>query len=146
MRLGGSRLQAEIGVREIVVNRVVLGREVVGLRFALLAHQLGLGFILVQVMRNGPQVIEELAVDRPAVEFVPQLLANQPRAFRRDGIFQGELVSVRNDIAQALIGGSVFVHRLRGGSKPAFVDAAPVGAQGVVVGRGQPQAPPRHEK
>ena len=86
LRLRGPRLQAEIGMRENVSHRIVLGWEIVGFRLALLAHQFGLVVILVDVMGKGFQVVKELAVDGPAVKFLPHLLAYQARTFRRDGI------------------------------------------------------------
>ena len=76
LRLGGSGLQAKIGMREIVVKGIVLGREVVSLWLPLLAHQFRLGIIVVHMMGNRSQVVEELAINRPAVELIPQLLAN----------------------------------------------------------------------
>ena len=64
--LGGARLEAHEGVREVVVGLVVLRREVVRLGLAAAADQLGLRIALVHVMRDRAHVVEELAEQVPA--------------------------------------------------------------------------------
>ena len=61
-----ARLQPHERVREIVVLEVVLRREIVRFRLALLPHARGEFIVLVQVMRDRPQVVEELAQQVPA--------------------------------------------------------------------------------
>ena len=79
--LGRARLQAEEGVGEVVADGVELRREIVRLRLTLLTDQRRLLVALVHVVRDRPQVVEELAVDRPALVLVPDRRADQRRAF-----------------------------------------------------------------
>ncbi len=67
--LRGARLQAVVGVGEVVARVVELRREVVALGLALLADLLRLLVVLVHVAGNGAEVVEELGVDRPAPYF-----------------------------------------------------------------------------
>src|SRR5271165_1243488 len=60
---GRSRLQAHERVREVVVLLVVLRREVVRFRLALLPDQTSVFITLVHVVRDGAEVVEELAED-----------------------------------------------------------------------------------
>ena len=98
LRLRRPGLQAEIGVRKNVSHRIVLGREVVSFRLALLPHQLGLRVILVDVMGKGLEVVEELAVTGPTMKLVPHLLADHARTFRGHGILQSEFVLRRDHV------------------------------------------------
>ena len=64
-------LEAHERVREVVVDLVVLRRKVVGLGLAAAADPLGVLVALVHVMRNRPQVVEELAEQVPAALALP---------------------------------------------------------------------------
>jgi hypothetical protein len=81
--LGGARLESEEGVGKVVAHIVVLGREVVGLRFAFLADEFRLFGALVHVMRDGPHVVEELRVDRPPPILAPDPAPDQGRRRNR---------------------------------------------------------------
>jgi len=52
-----------------------------------------------------------------------------------DGISEGEPVSFHDDITQAFVGSAVVIRRGRGGSKPAFIDAAAVESESVKIVR-----------
>ena len=145
--LGRAWLQAKEGIGEIVTDRVELRWKIVGLRLALLAHQVRLGVVLMHVMRNRSEIIEELAVDRPTFEALPDILADQARAFLGHGIAQRERpLAFDDDIAQALVRRGAFVRRGRGRGEPAFVDAAALGAERVEILRSQLDAPAGHEE
>jgi len=59
--LGGAGLQTHVGVGEVIVELVVLGREVVGLGLALVADEVRDLVALVHVVGNRPHVVEKLA-------------------------------------------------------------------------------------
>ena len=84
--LGRARLQAEEGVGEVVAHGVELRREIVRFRLAFLADLGRLGLALVHVVRDRPQVVEELAVDRPALVRSQMAVPIMRRAFEGDGV------------------------------------------------------------
>ena len=93
---GGARLQAHERVAEVVVDVVVLRREVVAFRLALLPGQLGMLLRLMHVVRNRAHVVEELGVDRPPLVRVPHRLADQSRAGRGHGVLKREMLSLES--------------------------------------------------
>ena len=99
----GARLQAHEGVREIVVLEIVLRREVVGLRLALLADLLRMLVHLVHVVRNRPQVVEELAEHVPAAVPRHHLRTQNFVADARHGFAQQHALAVDRDVAQAFV-------------------------------------------
>src|SRR5439155_24121780 len=144
---GRAGLKTEKCVRKIVTKVIELGWEVVRLRLALLAHQRGLGVVLVHVVRDRAQIIEELAVHRPAAEAVPQGTADQPWTFLHYRVGEGErLFITMHDPAKAFIGHASLISGRRRGREPAFIDAAAVRPVRIVILRGQLDAAAWHEK
>ena len=157
--LGRAGLEAQERVGEVVAGPVELGREIIALGLALAAQLGGLLLVLVHVVGDRPEVVEELAVDRPALVGVPQAAADHLGAEELDRLFEGEPVAVVDDVAESLVGRCPFVGRGGRRGEPALVDPAAVGAQGIEVlarqlepaarhqerprhpGRGQPQDP-----
>ena len=144
----GSRPMNVYGI--VVVGRVVLGREVVRLGLAAAADARGVLVALVQVMRDRPHVVEELA------EQVPALL---PRHHRRapssrspacsTAVLQQEArPPLQPDVAEAFVGGRAgAVVGVGGRREPALVDAAAMRAEGVEIVGVQPEAAARvHER
>src|SRR5262249_59800782 len=104
------------------------GWKIIRLWFTLLAHQCGLGIVLVHVVRNGSEVVEEFAVHGPALVAFPDGGADQYFAELSDGLAQGKgPFAAMHHIAEAFIPGSAFIGGRSGGAKPAFVDAAALG-------------------
>ena len=130
---GGAGFEAEEGVGEIVADVVVLRREVVGLRFAFLADELGLLGALVHVQGNRPHVVEELRIHRPLAILLPDGLADDGGAAIRDRLAQREPLFADDAVAEALVGHATLVGGLGRGGEPALVNAAAVGAVGVGV-------------
>ena len=64
-RFGGARLQAHKGVREIILLQVVLRREVVRFRLTALSSRCRDFIVLMHVVRNGTEIVEELAQQVP---------------------------------------------------------------------------------
>ncbi len=75
---------------KVVLDLVVLRREVVRLGLAFAADQLCLRIGLVHVMRNRPHVVEELAEQIPAAVAVHHRRPEQQVARDLDGLFQQE--------------------------------------------------------
>ena len=94
---GRAGLQAHVGVGKVVLDLVVLRREVIGFRLALLAHQLGERVALVHVVGNGAHVVEELAEQVPAAFALHDVGAQQQVAGSFDGFFQQELAAAAWD-------------------------------------------------
>ncbi len=132
---GRPRGQPEEGVGEVVSHIVVLGREVVGLGLAFLPDQGGLFVALMHVVGNRAHVVEELAVDRPALVLVPDRLADEFCPEFRDGILQQDPLGPVKYVAQPLVGNPSFIGRLGSRRKPAFVDPASVQAVSVEIAR-----------
>ena len=108
--LGRAGLQAEEGVGEVIADGVQLGWKIIRLRFTLLADQGRLRVVLVHVVGDRPQIVEELAVDRPALVLVPKRGANQLLAFEADGVAERERpLAAVDDVAQALVRRGPFV-------------------------------------
>ena len=96
--------EAEEGVGEIVADGVELRWKVIRLRFALLPDLGRLRVVLVHVVRDRPQVVEELAVDRPALVLLPDGLADQRCPFELDGVLEREdALAAVDDVAQPLV-------------------------------------------
>ena len=145
--LGRARLEAEERVGEVVADRVELRREVVRLRLALLADLGGLGAVLVHVVGDRPHVVEELAVDRPALVLRPDRRADEALALDLDGLAEGEgALALVYDVTQPLVGGGVFVGGHRRRAEPALVDPPALRAEGVVVLRPKFDALAGHEE
>ena len=102
--LGRAGLQAEEGVGEVVADGVQLRWKIVRLRFTLLTDEGGLRVALVHVMRDRPEVVEELAVDGPALIAVPDGRADQSRPLGGHGVAQGEgALALVDDVAEAFV-------------------------------------------
>ena len=130
---GGAGLEAHEGVGEVVADGVHLGREVIGLGLAFLAHQRGLFGVLVHVVGDGAHVVEELGIHRPLLVGVPDGVADDLAAENVHRVLQREAGTVVDHIAQAFVLIAVVVGRGGGGAEPALVDAAAVLTQRVVV-------------
>jgi hypothetical protein len=111
----------------------VLGREIIGLRFAFLADEFRLFGALMHVMRDGPHVIEELRVDRPPPILAPHPAPDQGRAAIGHGLLQRESLLVDHAVTEAFVRCPVFVGGRCGRGEPAFVDPAAVEPEGVEV-------------
>src|SRR5580704_8898460 len=62
----GAWLKAKVGMGEVAGGGIQLRRKVVSLWLAFSAHQVRLLLALMEVVRNGAEVIKKFAVDRPA--------------------------------------------------------------------------------
>src|SRR5579859_5296234 len=146
---GGTRLQAHVGVGEIVLYLVVLRRKVIGFRLSLLSYELGEGVALMHVMGDGAHVVKKFAEQIPSVFTFHYIGTEQEVPGRLDGFFEQELIpGFGPDITEPLVGPGVWsVGRFRGGRKPALVDAPAVAAKGVqIVGMELEPAPGNHER
>src|SRR5262249_53117910 len=126
--LGRSRLQAEEGEGEVVAGPVELWWEVVALGLAFAAELGGLVVVLVHVVGDRPQVVEELAIDRPPLVGIPEALADHLPPDQTDGILEGEAIAVANNVTQPLVGGRSLIGGRGRRGKPALVDPAAVRA------------------
>ena len=126
LSLGRTGLEAHERVREVVADVVVLGREVVGLRLAFEAEQLGLLGVLVHVVRDRTHVVEKLGVDGPLPIFLPDGGANKFGAEFGDGLLQREAHVVDDDVRETFVRRPIIVRCFGGRSEPALVDAAAV--------------------
>src|SRR5258708_4066730 len=106
----GAWLKAKVGMGEVAVGGIELRREVVTLRLALSAYEFGLLLTLMEVVRNGAEVVEELAIDRPAAVGFPHGLADYARAFRSNRFFEREALAGRGNKAEPFVVSAVFVH------------------------------------
>jgi len=111
----------------------MLGREVVGFRFAFLADEFGLFGALVHVQRDRAHVVEELGINGPATIFFPDGFAHERSAAVGHGLAEGKSLFADDTVAEAFVRNTSFISSFRGGSKPALIDAAAVGAVGVGV-------------
>src|SRR5277367_3605385 len=101
---GGTRLQAHVGVGEIVLDLVVLRRKVISLRLSLLSDELGEGVALVHVVRDGAHVVKKLAEQIPSVFTLHYAGTEQQVSSSLDGFFKQELIpGFRTDITEPLI-------------------------------------------
>ena len=140
-------IQAHERVREIVVLEVVLRREVVSLRLALLPDARGELVVLVQVVRNRTQVVEELAEEVPAAVPLHDVGAEEAVAFGLDRLLEQRLLAVEFDVAQPLVGGGErAVGGLGGGREPTLVDTAAMRAERVQIAGVQFEAAARHQE
>ncbi len=96
-------VQTHEGVGEVVLFEVVLRREVVGFGLAVLAYKRGLLVALVQVVRNGAEVIEELAKQIPAAILLHHGRAQEAISGGFDGLFEQGFFATELDVTQALI-------------------------------------------
>ena len=60
-------------------------------------------------------------------------MADERGAFRHHGFEQGEPFTVVHDVAQAFVISAVVVARFGGGGKPAFIDAAAMRTERVII-------------
>ena len=144
--LRGARFQTHEGIRKVVAGPVELGREIIALGLPLAAELRGLLGVLVHVVGDRAEVVEELGVDRPFLVLRPEGVADQLRAVRVDGVLEGELVAVGDDVAQPLVGGRAVVGGGSRRTEPALVDPSTVGPQRVEVLRGQLETSARHQE
>jgi hypothetical protein len=122
-------------VGKVVLLEVVLGREVVGFGFGIAAGAAGVRFVLVEVMRDGTEVVEEFAQQIPTAALAHDIGAEEfvPRGF--DGLLEQDAAAVEIEIAESLAGGragAVVGAGCRG--EPALVDAAAMSAERVEIG------------
>ena len=96
---GGSWLQPQKCVREIIDHRVVLRWKVIPFRLSLLPNKLRMFVRLVHVVWDGSHVIEELCEDRPTLIFTPDGPANNFDAAFSDGVSQGEAPVFKDTVA-----------------------------------------------
>src|SRR5215467_7687672 len=142
-----ARIESEKGVREAVLRQIVLSRKIVSFGLPVLTHRSRIGFGLVHVVRNRPEVVEKLAQHVPAVLRAHDVGAQKFIAQRFDGLLQQDALAVDGDVTQALVLPRAFaVPGLGGGGKPALVDTAAVSAERVEVAWVKLQAAARHKK
>ena len=84
--------KSEVCMRKIAECCIQLRRKIVALRLAFATNQSRLLFTLMKVMHDRTGVVEELAVDRPAMIFLPDRLAHHPGPFGLNRFFQREPV------------------------------------------------------
>ena len=135
--LGGAGFQTHERVREVVADLVHLRREVVRLGLAFLSDEGRLLGVLMHVMRDRAHVVEELRVDGPLAVLVPDGIADDLALEFVDCISQQELLAASDDVGQTFIPVAIVVRRFGRRAEPAFIDAAPMHAEGVVVIRMQ---------
>jgi len=93
---------------------------------------------LVQVEGERALVIKELGIHGPLVILVPEVIAQELGAQVGDDLGEEDLLGVAlvaiDHVTEALVGrGEGAVVGLGGGAEPAFIDAAPLRAEGVEV-------------
>jgi hypothetical protein len=145
--LGGSGLEAHERVRKVVVLEVILRREVIGFRLAPAADLLRKLVGLVHVVRDGAEVVEELAEEVPAAVFRHHGRAEKLITGGCNRLAELRALSMEIDVAEA------FILRCAGaiigpgsGREPAFVDASTVRAEGIEVARVEFQSTSGHQE
>ncbi len=104
----GTRLEAHVGVGEIVLDLVVLRRKVIGLGLSLLSDELGEGVALVHVVGDGAHVVKKLAEQIPSLLTLHYVGAEQQVSGSLDRFFEQELFpGFGPDITEALVGQGV---------------------------------------
>jgi len=86
---------------------------------------------------DGPHVIKELRIHRPAPILLPDGPAHERGAAFGHRLAQGEPLPARDAVAEPLVGHAALIGGLGGRGKPALVNAAAMGAIGVGVVRVQ---------
>jgi len=125
---GGSRFEAHEGVGEVVIDVVILGREVVAFGFPFLTDQSSIFLRLVHVVGDWSHVVEEFRIDRPSVVFAEDGRADELVALLGDGVLEEKLFAFEQAEAQAFVPYTAFVGRLGGAGEPAFIDTTSVSA------------------
>ncbi len=106
VRLGRPWLQPKEGVREVVAGPVELRWEVVAFRLSFATKLGGLLLVLVHMVRDGPEIIEKLAVNRPALIGIPHRFADHLGPVLPNRVLEGELVAGLDHVAESLVGGA----------------------------------------
>ncbi|GBD35695.1 hypothetical protein HRbin36_00809 [bacterium HR36] len=75
--LSSARFQPEKCIGKIIADTVELRGEIIGFGFTLLADERRLLVILMHVMRDRAEVIEEFAINRPAMILLPHRFADK---------------------------------------------------------------------
>lgn len=125
---GGSRFEAHEGVGEVVIDVVVLGREVVAFGFPFLTDQSSIFLRLVHVVGDWPHVVEEFRIDRPSVVFAEDGRADELVALLGDGVLEEKLFAFEQAEAQAFVPYTAFVGSFGGAGEPAFIDTTSISA------------------
>jgi hypothetical protein len=86
IRLCGARFKTHVGVGKVVFHLVVLRRKVVCFGFPLLSYEPGELVALMQVVRDRPQVVKELAEQVPSAFALHHICAEQEIAGGFNGI------------------------------------------------------------
>src|SRR5260370_6994588 len=98
-------------------------------------------------MRDRALVIEEFAVDGPALIALPNGSSDQSRSQFGDRLAQGEgALALVNDIAESFIRRRSLVGGGSGGPEPALIDTPAMGSQGVQILRRQLDSPAGPQK
>ena len=124
-----ARLESHEGVREVVVDVVVLGREVVALGLSFLAHECGVFLRLVHVVRDRSHVVEEFRVDRPSVIFAKDGRADEFVSLFGDGVLEEEFFSFEEAETEPFVPNASFVGGFGGAGEPAFIDASTISTE-----------------
>src|SRR5260370_6222021 len=125
---------------------VKLGWKIIRFWFTLLFDEGRLLVVLVHVVRDRPEIVEELAVNGPTLVLSPNVRSNQVLFLGRDRLPQCERpFTIMNNIAEPLVRRRAFVGGSRGRRKPPLVDAATLGAPGGQVVCVQLEPAARHQ-
>src|SRR5579859_6445668 len=133
--LGRTRFEAHVGMGKIVFHLVVLRWKVVCLRLSLLSYEPGEFVGLMQVVRDGAQVVEEFAKQIPPAFAVHHPCTKQQITGGFDGIPQKKFFAVVwLSIAQTLVRQSIrSIRRLGCRREPAFIDASAMAAERIQI-------------
>jgi hypothetical protein len=133
--LSGAGFEPHERIGKIVFRQVVLWRKVIGLGLPALANQLGDLIALVHVMRDGAQVVEELAQQIPTALTLYHFGAEQEIAgILHSSLEKESLTAVQPDVTQALV-----LQRLRPigcfgrRRKPAFINPSAMRSECVEI-------------
>src|SRR5262245_5177363 len=117
----------------MIVAVVVLRAEIITLRLAFLANQLGMLKALVHVVRNRAHVVEKLRIYGPALVFIKHGLTDESRPGFSDGVAERKSLPAESDVAQPLVGQAAFIGGFGGAGEPAFVNATAISAIGIPI-------------
>src|SRR5688572_15175005 len=98
-----ARLQSHERVWEIVALEIVLGWEVVGLRLSLLSYPRGELVVLMEMMRDGAEIVKKLAKQVPTAVSAHRIRAQVVVTGGVDRFLQQDALAIEIDIAEAFV-------------------------------------------
>lgn len=130
---GCAGFESHKGIAEVVVDVVVLGREVVAFGFPFLSDEGRIFLGLVHVMGDRPHVIEELRVDGPALVLGEDRFTDKTITAFGYGIPEKELGAFEGAEAESFVPDAAFVGGFGGAGEPTFIDTTPIGPEGIKI-------------